>query len=133
MPTFLSLLIFDPQWRLWRLRAVLVIYAAILVMGSVPGARAEIGLVASGVVLHSLAYGGLAALLFGGLRGSLPSRAVKAVLWVMAMGAGDEFVQSFFPYRHANPADWMVDVSAALVVSLLLWRLGARGGVNQPG
>ena len=127
MPTFLSVLIFDPQWRLWRLRAVLVIYAAILVMGSVPGARAEIGMVASGIVLHSLAYGGLAALLFGGVQGTPGSRAVKAVLGVMAMGAGDELVQSFLPYRNGNPADWVVDVSAALVVSLVLWCLAARG------
>lgn len=126
MPTFLSVLIFDPQWRLWRLRAVLAIYAAILVMGSVPGARAEIGMVASGVVLHSLAYGGLAALLFGGVRGMPGSRAAKAVLGVMVMGAGDELVQSFLPYRNGNPADWVVDVSAAVVVSLILWRLAAR-------
>lgn len=126
MPTLFSVFVFDPRWRVWRLRAAAAIYAAILVMGSVPGARAEIGLVASGIVLHSLAYGVLAALLFGGTLGDPAGRAAKAVLGVAAMGAGDELVQSFLPYRNGNPADWAVDVSAALVVSLLLWRLAAR-------
>jgi VanZ family protein len=127
MPSILSLLIFDPQWRQWRLRAAFAIYAAILVMGSIPGARAEIGLVASGIVLHSLAYGLLAALLFGGTLGAPASRAARAVLGVMAMGAGDELIQSMLPYRNGNPADWLVDVCAALLVSLLLWRMAARG------
>lgn len=126
MPTVLSLLVFDPRWRVWRLRAAITIYAAILVMGSIPGARAEIGVLASGIVLHSLAYGTLAALLFGGVTGPVARRAGIAVAGVMAMGAGDELVQSLLPYRNGNPIDWLVDVSAALVVTLILWRAAAR-------
>lgn len=126
MQTVLSLLVFDPRWRLWRLRAALAIYVAILVMGSIPGARAEIGVLASGIVLHSLAYGTLAALLFGGVAGPPGRRAAVAVVGVMAMGAGDELLQSMLPYRNGNPIDWLVDVSAALVVTLLLWRAAAR-------
>lgn len=126
MPTFLSLLVFDPRWRIWRLRSAIAIYAAILVMGSVPGARAEIGMVASGIVLHSLAYGTLAALLFGATAASPARSAVTAVLGIMAMGAVDELVQSMLPYRNGNPADWLVDVTAALLIALVLWRLAPR-------
>lgn len=126
MPSLLSLAVFDPRWRSLRLRAALLLYALILVMGSVPGARAEIGLVASGIVLHSLAYGVLAALLFGGTQGTPAARALKAVLGVMAMGCGDELVQSLWPYRHAAIADWVVDSTAATIVALILWTLSSR-------
>jgi VanZ family protein len=37
------------------------------------------------------------------------------------MGALDEYVQSFFPYRHAAIGDWYVDVSAGIFMSALLW------------
>ena len=37
------------------------------------------------------------------------------------MGAGDELLQSFFPYRGAAVGDWLVDCSAALLTAALLW------------
>jgi VanZ family protein len=94
---------------------------AILNMGSVPGARAEIGHFASGLVLHSIAYGGLTLLLFTGTTGTPRERAIKAVLTVFAMGAIDELVQSFLPYRVGSLVDLTVDSGAALVVATLLW------------
>ena len=121
MPSLIPSLLLDPVWRKTRLRAALTLYAVILLMGSVPGARAEIGNVASGLVLHSLAYGGLALLLFTGSVGSPRARAVKAVLCIMAMGAIDELIQSQLPYRHGAVSDWLVDVNAAVIMSGLLW------------
>jgi len=109
--------------RYW---SAIVLYLMILVLGSIPNARADIGQVASGVVLHSCAYGGLAFLLFTGGRGSAVLRGIKAVLTVALMGALDETVQSFFPYRHAAVSDWLVDCSAALLASLLMWGLWTR-------
>lgn len=109
--------------RYW---SAIVLYLLILVLGSVPHARADLGEVASGVVLHSLAYGGLAFLLFTGGSGSAAWRGAKAVLTVALMGALDEFVQSFFPYRHAAVSDWLVDCTAALLAALLMWGLWTR-------
>ena len=109
--------------RYW---SAIVLYLLILVLGSVPHARADLGEVASGVVLHSLAYGGLAFLLFTGGSGSAARRGAKAVLTVALMGALDEFVQSFFPYRHAAVSDWLVDCTAALLAALLMWGLWTR-------
>lgn len=109
--------------RYW---SAIVLYLMILVLGSIPNARADIGEVASGVVLHSCAYGGLAFLLFTGGSGSAAWRGVKAVLTVALMGALDETVQSFFPYRHAAVGDWLVDCSAALLAALLMWGLWTR-------
>jgi VanZ family protein len=50
---------------------------------------------------------------------------VKAVLTIAAMGALDEYIQSFFPYRHGSVGDW-VDVSAAMVTACSLYWLWQR-------
>lgn len=121
MPALLSLLFLAPKYQRLRYGAAFLAYAAIVAMGAVPGARAEIGNYASGIVLHSLAYGAITLLLFTGSAGSAPARALKSVLTVAAMGAVDELVQSFLPYRRGAVSDWLVDCNAAVIVSALLW------------
>ena len=120
-----SLLLTSSHARL-RYWSAIVLYLLILVLGSIPGARAEIGTVAPGLVLHSCAYAGLTFLLFTGGSGSLLRRAAKAVLTIMLMGALDEYVQSYFPYRHASVSDWMVDCNAAVLCAALLCVLWSR-------
>jgi VanZ family protein len=108
----------EPRFQAFCFRSAIVLYALILVLGSLPGARHEIGTFASGAVLHALAYSGLTALLFIGQRTeSITRRAINAVLIAAAMGAGDEFVQSFLPYRGAAVLDWLVDVGASLTTT----------------
>src|SRR5471032_468044 len=126
-----SLLLTSSHARL-RYWSAIVLYLLILVLGSIPGARAEIGTVAPGLVLHSCAYAGLTFLLFTGSSGTIWQRAVKAVLTIALMGALDEYVQSFFPYRHASVSDWMVDCSASLVMAGLMWALWTRQRVTPP-
>jgi VanZ family protein len=87
--------------------------------------------VASGLILHSCAYASLAFLLFTGGRGGNRLRAVKAFLTIALMGALDEYVQSFFPYRHGAVSDWLVDCNAALLTAALMWALWTRCRVNQ--
>ena len=123
MPALFHLLFLDPKLRKFRLGLAIVLYLAILVLGSIPGERKAIGQFASGLVLHSLAYAGLATLWFTGSTGDGAQRALKAVFAVAVMGAGDEFVQSFFPYRGAAVADWLVDCVAAVVAATILWAI----------
>jgi VanZ family protein len=104
-------------------RSAISIFVLIIVLGSLPGARQDVGQLASGLVLHSVAYAVLGSLLFLGGSGNGSRRAIKATLAIAVMGALDEGVQSFFPYRTAAVSDWMVDVAAAGVASLLLWKL----------
>lgn len=107
----------NPRFQAHCTWAAYIIYLLILVLGSIPGARQEIGEYAPGGVLHSLAYAGLTILLFIGRGKTLGERAIGAVLIVTAMGAGDEFVQSFLPYRGAALFDWGVDVTASLTAA----------------
>lgn len=108
------------QYARLRFRSALILFCLILVLGNLPGARADIGHFASGLVLHSTAYSVITYLLFSGSSERPKRRAVAAILMVAGMGALDEFVQSFFPYRGASIDDWLVDVAASLCVSALL-------------
>jgi len=109
--------------RYWT---AIILYLLILVLGSLPGARQDIGQVASGLILHSIAYAGLTFLIFTGGTGSARLRAGKAVLTIALMGALDEYVQSFFPYRHGAVSDWLVDGNAAVLTALFMWALWTR-------
>jgi VanZ family protein len=119
-------LIFGDAYRTFRFRFAFILFGLILGLGSIPGARAEVGQVASGLILHSLAYSVITYLLFTGLRGRPGGNALKAWLIIAAMGALDEFVQSFIPYRNGTVRDWAVDVTAGFVVVLLLWIVSSR-------
>lgn len=121
MHALFNLLVLDPKVRKARLGLAIVLYLAIIIIGSIPGERQDIAEVASGVVLHSTAYSVLAALWFTGSIGNAAQRALKAVFAVAVMGAADETVQSFFPYRHAAVSDWLVDCTAAVVAATILW------------
>lgn len=114
MPHFIS----DKPAEALMFRCGLALYLAVILIGSIPGARAEVGEVASGLVLHFVTYSCIAFLLAAGGAGSISSRAVKAFCIVVLMGALDEAIQSFLPYRHGALTDWMVDTSAALFVTL---------------
>src|SRR5450830_1515522 len=125
MLALLRLLFVDPPLARLRLRCAVVLYLAILVLGSIPGARADIGQVASGWVLHSVAYAGLTLLIFGGVDARF-RRGARALIAFASMGALDETVQSFFPYRGAAVGDWLIDCAAACVSASLLYLLWPR-------
>lgn len=110
----------DAQFQKLRFRSAIAVYIAVLVLGLVPGARAEAGELAPGLVLHFVTYACIAFLLFTGVNGGVTGRALKTVILVATMGALDEYMQSFFPYRRAAVIDWCIDVSAGLFMAALL-------------
>ncbi|MES2104057.1 MAG: VanZ family protein [Pseudomonadota bacterium] len=119
MPVIVSSLLLDVRYREWRLHAA-ALYLLVLILGSVPGARQKLGELASGGVLHSLTYGVITLLLFAGFDFARVRKAGAAVLTVVCMGALDEYVQSFFPYRSATVHDWLVDIAASAITALAL-------------
>ncbi|WP_232429754.1 VanZ family protein [Janthinobacterium sp. CG3] len=126
MHTHLVKLLVSADYQKLRYRSAFLLYLMILIWGSVPGAREEIGYVASGVVLHSIAYGGLTFLLFSGRTGAPLWRAATALATIALMGAFDELLQSFMPFRHGALTDWLVDCNAGLIMSALLWAFWAK-------
>lgn len=132
MSSLLSLLVLDERLRRPRFCSALLMFAAILIMGSIPGARAEIAEFGSGLVLHTVAYAILTFLLYTGTGGSSAKRAFRAVLCVAVMGGLDEFVQSFLPYRMGSVSDWLVDCAASLVTAGMLWWLLPDSPLPQP-
>lgn len=132
MPVLSSLLQLPSNVRRALHALALLGLVAILVAGSIPGARAEVGAFASGVVLHGLTYAFLATLWFLGATGTPLQRALKAMLAIALMGAIDEWVQSFFPYRSGDVRDWLVDVIAATLASSVLAALATFASAPQP-
>ncbi len=123
MQNFLTKLFLSDAHARLRFWGAIVLFILNCIVGSIPGMRAEAAQYASGVVLHSSGYSFLAFLLFTGCQGVPAQRALKAVLGIAIMGAVDEFVQSFFPYRHASVNDWLVDIAAAVIAATLMWAL----------
>lgn len=113
----------DPKYQSYRLRTAFIFYLLIIALGSIPHARAAIGQLASGVILHALAYSMITVLLFSGIKGNLFKKSVQTFLTVALMGALDECVQSLFTYRTASIGDWLVDCSASIITTFLLWML----------
>ena len=108
------------QYARYRFKTAFVLFFLILILGNIPGARENVGQYASGGVLHASAYSVIAYLLFSGYKGAGFERTVAAVLIVAGMGALDEYLQSFFPYRGASAGDWLVDVLSSIGTSALL-------------
>lgn len=120
MQNFLHTLFLDDRLRTARFGTGIVVFVAIVLVGAIPGARANIGDYATGIVLHSLGYGTISMLLFTGMNGSLRYRFVRTLLSVAVMGAIDELIQSFLPYRRGALSDWIVDCTASLAVCSML-------------
>lgn len=123
MSSLLNLLVLDERLRRQRFYFALVLFTAILIVGSIPGARQEIGVFATGIILHSVAYATLTILMFTGVQGSRHRRAIIASVAVIAMGGLDELVQSALPYRVGSLSDWLVDTVACLVTAATMWAL----------
>lgn len=123
MQKFLTLLFLSDAFARVRIWGAYTLFTLNCIIGSIPGARAEAAQYASGLVLHSFGYSVLAFLLFTGYKGVPAQRALKAVFGIAVLGAIDEFVQSFFPYRHGSVDDWLVDMAAAIISATLMWAL----------
>ncbi|MFC3456642.1 VanZ family protein [Massilia haematophila] len=131
MPPVLYFLLLDPRLRKLRYGCAIAMFAAIVVAGSIPGARADVGQYASGLVLHSAAYATPGPAVFTAGRGSAAARSRSSVAAIAVMGAIDELVQSFFPYRGADVHDWLVDCSAAVVACAILWMVLPRAELER--
>jgi hypothetical protein len=129
MRLLLSALLFQEKFRKPRYWSAIGLSLLVVILGSIRGARADIGRYASGPMLHFLAYAILTLLIFSGSAGTPLARASKAALTVMILGAIDETVQNFFSFRDASVIDWGVDCSAAAVTALMLWSFRARADV----
>ena len=124
MVKLIATFLIGTKYKKPRFHAAFILYFLILVLGSVPHARAEIDYVASGVILHSLAYSVITYLLVTGSNGSGLATSIRAFLIVVVMGAFDEYVQTFFPYRNAAISDLLVDSGASFVTAVLLLMIG---------
>ena len=129
LPSLLALFLSDSARGL-RFRCAVFMFAVIVAVGSIPGARAEIANLASGIILHSVAYSCITILLYTGTEGTRKVRLLRAILLVAIMGAVDELVQSVLPYRKGAILDWTVDCTASIITGSLLYMLIPERAAN---
>lgn len=111
----------DPFWRPGMARICLplagVFFAVLITVGNLPGLAADMSDAFGDKRLHLLAYAFLTALIYLSVN---RRPALVAMLTITALGALDESIQSFFPYRQAELLDLLADILAAgaTVISL---------------
>ncbi|HVL74572.1 MAG TPA: VanZ family protein, partial [Noviherbaspirillum sp.] len=103
--------------------AALACYLSMIVLGSIPGQAESLSEVVHDKMLHFVAYGVLSVLVYGAVRGRLWVRGIGTIAVVGLLGAIDEGIQSFLPYRQASWADWQVDLIAALLTVTVMTTL----------
>lgn len=110
-----------PFWRPGMARICLpmagVFFAVLITVGNLPGLAAEMSDAFGDKRLHLAAYAFLTSLIYFSVN---RRPALVALLGATALGALDEAIQSFFPYRQADLLDLLADISAAgaTVISL---------------
>jgi VanZ family protein len=110
----------EPGLRHWRMAAALF-FSLMIAIGAIPGEARTLSALIDDKLLHFAAYGFQSGLVFQSLTGSVPGRALRTLLLIAVLGALDEILQSFMPYRNADILDWLFDVLAALwTIALLL-------------
>ncbi len=109
-----------PRWRQWLPPLALILYGLILILGNIRGMGEQLLPDASDKHLHALAYGGLSALLFVGLRAPVVYRTLGIIVLIAALGAVDECIQTLMPHRQADPMDWAADVLGSIAVCAVL-------------
>lgn len=111
----------EPFWRPGVARICLpvagVFFAVLITVGNLPGLAADMSDAFGDKRLHLLAYAFLTGLIYLSVN---RRPALVAMLAVTALGALDESIQSFFPYRQAELLDLLADILAAgaTVISL---------------
>ena len=101
-------------------------FILLIVLGSLPGTADALSQRYGDKLLHTLAYSVMALLYFFSYAGDKLPRSLVTVGTIALLGALDETVQSFLPYRNASLTDWCFDIAAALLVVGLLVSLASR-------
>lgn len=111
-----------------RLLLALIWLGVMIALASMPSPDdPSSGVIAN--VVHAVQFVVFVVILLSFSRAVLPRFAVKALLALVGMvallvGVGQEWYQSFLPYREADAGDVLFD-AVGIAVGLLLWTLAA--------
>jgi len=109
---------------------VLAYVCLILTLSAQPHLKVPLNFNNADKLCHLLEYGALGFLLARALRGTLRVRrpalaAMMAIVIGSAIGAGDEYFQSFVPGRDSSVYDWMADTTG-VILAQIAYMIGAR-------
>ena len=120
------------QIRICWLASLLVLFALMVLLGSVPGQAESLSDRFGDKFLHMLAYTALSTLCYQSWRTSRSRRVALTVGCIALLGLIDESVQALLPYRQASLADWGVDLLAAALTVFVLSIFEMKKSVFKP-
>jgi VanZ family protein len=114
------------QQRLYVLWIGFVFFALMVIIGAIPGEAENLSSMVDDRLLHFSAYCLLTGLVYSGLNGSTPLRALKAFVIIGLLSGLDETIQGFMAYRHADMKDLVFDFLAATItlIALVMLEIG---------
>jgi VanZ family protein len=95
-------------------------FLLMVAIGAIPGEATELSAKIPDKLLHFTAYSFLTCCIYRSLSCGLLSRAVRTVMIVGVLGALDENIQRFMPYRSCDLKDWIFDLLAAFFSVVVL-------------
>ncbi len=116
-------------WRPRLLVALLLFFALMVGIGAIPGEAESLSSRFGDKLLHTLAYGLMAAICFHIPRTRNATRVGFTLGMIALLGLADEAIQSLLPYRNASLADWWFDIGTAAIVASALALLSR---INPP-
>lgn len=106
--------------RLPWLAALLLLFALMVLLGSVPGQAESLSERFGDKLLHLLAYTALSALCYRSWYAARLQRALLTIGLIALLGLIDEAIQAVLPYRQASLSDWGFDLLAAALTVFAL-------------
>ncbi len=95
-------------------------FLLMVAIGAIPGEATGLAAKIPDKLLHFIAYSFLTCCIHRSLNCGLLSRAVRTVMIVGVLGALDENIQRFMPYRSCDLKDWIFDLLAAFFSVVVL-------------
>jgi len=108
------------QIRLPWLASLLLLFALMVLLGSVPGQAESLSERFGDKLLHLLAYTALSVLCYQSWRVARSRRVMLTISLIALLGLIDEAIQAALPYRQASLSDWGFDLLAAVLTVLAL-------------
>lgn len=101
--------------RLRYVAFLLIFFALMILMGSLPGQADTLSAQFGDKPLHLMAYICLSVLCYRAWIAPRRQRILLTIVMIALLGLIDEGIQATLPYRNASVVDWCVDLLAALI------------------
>jgi VanZ family protein len=107
--------------RFRYLALLLIVFALMILLGSLPGQADALSARFGDKALHLIAYICFSVLCYRVWNVPRRQRILLTIMMIALLGLIDEGIQAALPYRNASVVDWCFDLLAALIAVSGIW------------